>query len=227
MDQLVEQGKEAVPVVVPLLQDRDEGVRWAAIKVLSEIGGEAAILPLLDQLDQGRNVADVVSALKMLTGQDFGSRGMAWREWLLQAKAGAGTAAGSNHDLVRRAVRDLPATVSEDGQEFVVTLNLPGRRTQSIRVDFSARDADGHFMVQLTTPCGAAKPEHYESVLKLNMSLAYGAVALALVEDTLCFALVATHCRATLQPDALAKSLVSLAQHGDALEKRLGQPDTY
>lgn len=229
MDALVAQGRDAVPLVLPLLQDRDEGVRWSAVKVLAEIGGDEVLLPLVDLIDQNRNVSDAVGALKTLTGQDFGSRGAAWREWLVTAKSGGGAAAGilSDKDLVGKAVEGLPATVAADGRDYVVTISLPGRRTQVIRLDFSAQDADGQAMVHMATPCGVASAEHYEAVLKLNMSIPYGAVALARLDESLCFAMVATHHRATLHPEALAKSILSLAGQGDALEARFGRKDTY
>ena len=133
----------------------------------------------------------------------------------------------SDKDLVGTAIKGLAATMSGGGQEYAVSVTLPDRRAQHIRIDFSGKDTDGNPVVQLTTPCGAALPEHYEEVLKLNMSIPYGAIGLAMLDDTLCFALFHTHLRATVHPEDLAKSIMCLAHHGDSLEQKLSPTDSY
>lgn len=230
MDALIEKGGTVATTIVPLLQDRDEGIRWAVIRILAEIGDEGVIPPLLALLDQSRNVSEVIRALQAITGQDLGDKAIAWREWMVQKQTGNGSIpAGflSDKDLVVAAIKDLPVTMSGDGQEYAVGVSLPNQRTQNIRIDFSGRDADGQPVVQLTTPCGPAVPEQYEAVLKLNLSIPYGAIGLALLDDTLCFALVHTHLRATAHPEDLAKSIMCLAHHGDSLERKLSPTDNY
>ncbi len=229
MDALIEKGGEAAAAVVPLLQDRDEGIRWAAIRVLSEIGDEGALPALINLLDQARNVSEVIQALQTITGQDLGDKAIAWREWMLQKQAAGGLSKGllSDKDLMAAAIKGLPITMSGEGQEYVVSVSLPDRRNQNVRIDFSSKDSDGQAVVQLTTPCGPAVPEQYEAVLKLNMGIPYGAIGLALLDDALCFALVHTHLRATIHPEELAKSIMCLARHGDSLERTLSQADNF
>ena len=89
MDALIEKGSEVAPAVVPLLQDRDEGIRWAVIRILAEIGDEGVLPPLINMLDQSKNVPEVVRSLQTITGQDLGDKATAWREWALQ-KQGEG-----------------------------------------------------------------------------------------------------------------------------------------
>lgn len=226
MDEVIASGRDSLARVLPLLQDRDEGIRWAATRILAEIGDESAVLPLVTLLEQSRNTADVVQALKSITGQDLGDKPVAWREWAL-GSAGCGTGLLSDHELVAAALQGLPATSEGSGQEFVVSVTLPERRAQHIRIDFTAKDAEGNAVVQLTTPCGKASHEHYEAALKTNMSISYGAIGLALLDDELCFALTATHLRATIHPASLAKSIMSLARHGDAQERILSPSDAF
>ncbi|MEI6564948.1 MAG: HEAT repeat domain-containing protein [bacterium] len=230
MDALIEKGNEVATAVVPLLQDRDEGIRWAAIRILAEIGDEGVILPLVSLLDQSRNVPEVIRALQTITGQNLGDKAIAWREWALQKQTGNGSLpAGllSDKDLMAAAIKDLQVTMSGEDQEYVVSVPLPDRRTQNIRIDFSGMDTDGQPVVQLTTPCGPAVAEEYEAVLKLNMTIPYGAIGLALLDDTLYFALIHTHLRATVHPEDIAKAIMCLARHGDSLERALSPKDTY
>lgn len=229
MDALIEQGAASAAAVVPLLQDRDEGIRWAAIRILAEIGDASAFPPLVDLLDQSRNVSEVVRALQAITGQDLGDEAAAWRAWALQNQEGGGHVPGilANKDLMAMAIRNLPVTMSGEGHEYVVSVALPDRRTHAIRIDFSGRDTEGEPVVQLTTPCGPAVAEQYEAFLKLNMTITYGAVGLAMLDDTLYFALVHTHLRATVRPEDIAKSIMCLATHGDSLERTLSPKDSF
>jgi len=230
MDALIEKGREISSDIVPLLQDRDEGIRWAAIRILAEIGNEDVILPLIHLMEQSKNVSEVIRSLQTITGQNFGDKTAAWRKWATQKKLEKGGLPAellSDKELMAAAIKDLLVTITGEGQEYVVSVPLPDRRNQNIRIDFSIKDADGHPGVQLTTPCGPAVPEQYEEVLKLNMSIPYGAIGLAMLDDTLFFALVHTHLRATVHPEDIAKSIMCLARHGDALEKTLSPKDNF
>ena len=230
MDALIERGGEVTPSVIPLLQDRDEGIRWAAIRILGEIGDIDVLPPLLNLLEQSKNISDVIRALQTITGQDLGDKATAWREWVLQKQTRPECLPPgllSDKDLLTAAIKDLPVAMSGEGQEFVASVSLPDRRKQDIRIDFSSKDTDGQPVVQLTTPCGPAVAEQYEAVLKLNMSIPYGAIGLAMLDDMLCFALVHTHLRATVHPEDIAKSIMCLARHGDQLEQSLSPTDGF
>src|SRR5215813_1387166 len=45
--QIAEQGTGGIPRIAPYLEDRDEEVRWEAVKAISEIGTRHAIDPLI------------------------------------------------------------------------------------------------------------------------------------------------------------------------------------
>ncbi len=230
MDALIEKGHEASVDVIPLLQDRDEGIRWAAIRVLAEIGNEDAVLPLIHLMEQSKNLSEVIRALQSITGQNLGDKVAAWRKWATQAKLkNANFFSGilADKDLVEAAIKDLVVTVSGEDQEYVVSVPLPERRNQNIRIDFSIKDTEGNPVVQLTTPCGLAVADQYEEVLKLNMSIPYGAIGLAMLDDKLFFALVHTHLRATVHPEDISKSIMCLARHGDSLERGLSSQDNF
>jgi len=230
IDAVVEKGRAMVEAITPLLQDRNEAVCWSAIRLLSDIGDDRAIGPLIDLLEQRRSMADAANALRAITGQDLGEDARTWKEWLMQspeARQAGGHAFLSDEALVTAATRKLTATLSGSGQEFVVTVSLPDGRSQQVQVSFGLKDTSGHPIVQLTTPCGAADPRRYETALKLNMSIPYGAIALASLEDALCFAMVDSYQRATVHPEDLAESILSLAQHGDSVEKMLTGADTF
>ncbi len=222
----------AVDAVIPLLQDRNEGVRWSAIRILGELRDDRAITPLIALLDQGKNVSDAHRALCEITGQDCGETSKAWRLWVAQNSE---LPAADEHklcpltdaELVARAAAELPIETTGEGHSYALSVSLPEGRSQQVWVDFSQKDPDGNTLVQLCTPCGKIDPARYESVLKLNMSLPYGAIAIAEVDSTLCFVVVDTYLRVTAHPEDIANSVMSLAHHGDSIEALISDEDRW
>ena len=226
----IDEGEGCIETVLPLLHDRSEAVRWSAIRILTEVGNERAIGPLVGVLERGKNTVDTHNALCTISGEDFGNDVKAWRQWLLadpDLRASATDGVLSNAALVTAAIEGLPVTASGEGDAYALTVTLPEGRTQQVWVDFSKRDNDDHPMVQLCTPCGDAEAPRYEWALKLNMAIPYGAIALAELDGKQCFAMIDNHLRATCDPEDLATSLMCLAEQGDAIEKALAHEDRY
>jgi hypothetical protein len=226
----MDEGEGCIETVLPLLHDRSEAVRWSAIRILTEVGNDRAIGPLVGVLERGKNVTDVLNALCTISGKDFGADAKAWRTWLLDdpdLRATATDGILSDDSLLAAAVEGLPVSVSGGGQEYALTVSLPENRSQQVWIDFSQKDGDDQAMVQLCTPCGDADPDRYAWALKMNMSIPYGAIGLAELDGAHCFAMVDTYLRATCDPEDLAKSVMSLAEQGDAIEKILTHEDRY
>ena len=221
IDAIVDAGEAATGDVLPLLQDRNESVRWSAIKILSEIGDTQAVAPLIALVEQSKNATDAVNALRAITGQGLGNDPAEWRNWLMQdplLRSSTGTGLLSDEELVVAATRDLPATVTSEGQEYWVAVSLPNGRSQQVWIDFSRKDPSGRPLVQLCAACGKADPERYEAALKLNMSIPFGAIAIAATDETPCFAIVDSYLRSIVHPEDIAESIMSLAVNGGSIE---------
>jgi len=230
IDAAVNRGDTAVDCVVPLLQDRNEGVRWSAIRILAEIGDERAVGALIALLDQSKNATDAVNALRTITGEDFGEDAAEWRRWAARDPEIRNAAAGpmlSDEELVERATRELPVTVTGRTPAYVADVSLPDGRSQRVWIDFSRTDPQDRPLVQLCTPCGKADSGQYETALTLNMSIPFGALALATLDDTLCFAVVDAYLREIVHPEDIAESLMSLAANGDSVEASLSKDDRF
>jgi hypothetical protein len=230
LDAVACEGATVIPELLPLLQDRSEGVRWSTITLLSEIGDNRAVGALIALLEQSKNVTDVANALRSITGQDFGASPEAWRRWAVETadiRNVAGANILSDEDLILAATRDLPAVVTGANSEYGANVTLPDGRTQQVWIDLSQQDSSDRPLVQLSTPCGQADEKLYESALKLNMSIPHGAIALAELDGALCFAMANSHLRETVHPEDIAESILSLAKHGDSLEQSLSGEDRY
>ncbi len=227
---VAERGGELLDEVLPLLQDRHEGVRWSATRILAEVGDERAIGPLVSLLEQGRNMSDAAHALHEITGMAFGDDASEWRRWMMQEPSIRNRGTGgilSDAELMEAAVREMPVHLSGQSPEFLVKVSLPDGRSQEIWVDFSHRTDDGRALVQLVSPCGEAAPAHYEAALIRNMTIPYGALAIASLDDRRCFVVVNSHLRETVHPQDIAESIMSLARHGDTVEQSLSPKDQY
>jgi hypothetical protein len=146
--ELSETGEAKIDEITPLLQDRHEGVRWSAIRILSEIADLRAVGPLLSLLEQEKNVSDVALALESITGQTFGDDLLAWKQWAMQTSDCPTESIPnllSDAELIAAATEDLPVTVSGSGLEFSVSVKLDEGRSQQIWVDFSHQDCETEY----------------------------------------------------------------------------------
>ncbi len=228
----INEGEALIDTLLVLLQDRNEGVRWSAIRILSETGDNRAVGPLIALLEQSRNTIDVARALRAITGEEeLGDDAQEWRSWAMQDPQTRNSAGGdllSDDELLEAAIRDLPVSVQrgEDGVHLL-RVSLPEERSQQLWIDFTQVDPEGQAIVQLSTPCGLADAGRYESALKRNMSIPYGAIALGTLDGILHFVMVDSYLRQTAHPADIAESIMSLAAHGDAVERSLSEEDRH
>lgn len=231
IDEAISLGEEAVEPAIELLHDRNEATRWSAIKILSEIGDQRAAPALIALLERGKSAIEAGNALRVITGQDLGDDADSWRAWAA-AEPTADTIIPeqielSDDALIRAATHGLNVAIASRGDRHTVEVLLPDKRKQRVCVDFSATDSEGAALVRLYTPCAKASADKYEWALKNNMNLSYGAIGLARIEGEYWFTMVNTHLRATVHPEALAKSILTLARKGDTVERLLSGEDKY
>lgn len=80
--QLVMLGEEAVNPLCEALNHRIPAVRWAAANCLRQIGSAQAVANLIAALSDPEVTGVAADALKVITGQDFGTDQKAWMNWL-------------------------------------------------------------------------------------------------------------------------------------------------
>ena len=171
IDAAIDAGKASIEPLIQLLNDRNESVRWSAVRILSEVGDERAVGPLIALLERDKNVTEAANALRSITSQDFGEDPHAWRKWASGATkldVSMSSHTMSDADLMTAATRDLPVVVHNGDRQYSIDVTLPGGRSQQVWVDFSRNDTSGQPIVQLCTPCGNANSRRYEWALKLN-----------------------------------------------------------
>ena len=195
-----------------LLNERNDALRWCALRILAEIGDERAVKPLQDLIARKQNVVEANDVLRQIMGESETSG---------EDQRQRDDSVMTDEELLQAAVRDIPAKVSGSAPCFAVEVSLADGRSQDVYVDFSRVDPEGRPIVYLCTACGAVDAAKFEWALKLNMIIPYGAIGIAKVEDDNCFAMVNTYLRETANPREIGFSVMTLASEGDSIEKAL------
>lgn len=214
----------AVGPLLECLDSTNESVVWAAVESLGELRAAEAARPLVDLLSRRRLVVDICEALTRITGQDFGADVKRWREWL--QKRDGGKAAGLNvAECIQRTAEYLGAQPSGSGDSYRFKLALPDGRAQKVAVFFGRKDDLGDELVVIYSECGPAEAKHYEAVLRKNLTIPAGALAIRDVGGKPNFVMVDTMLAAIVTPGALAKRIENIARRADTIERVLTRGD--
>lgn len=214
----------AVQPLLECLDSTNESVAWAAVESLGEMRAGEAVAPLVEMLARGRLVLDVCEALTRITGQDFGADIAEWRRWM--AKGIGDTTPGLDvAECIRRTAEYLGTRPMGSGDSYRFKLDLEDGRTQKVAVYFGRRDDQGESLVVIYSECGPANPKYYEAVLRKNLSIPAGALAIRDIGKQPCFVMVGTMLAALVTPSLLAKRIENIARRADSIERVLTQSD--
>ncbi|MBI4577943.1 MAG: hypothetical protein HY722_16905 [Planctomycetes bacterium] len=111
----------------------------------------------------------------------------------------------------------------KDGYRFEVKL-VDGRK-QGVYVREGRKDFEGEELIVVYTVCGTANPKNYENALRLNARISYGAVAIYDIDGKPCFVMTDSILAKNVSSAALRKSVLTLADKGDWLEKQISSED--
>jgi serine/threonine-protein kinase len=112
------------------------------------------------------------------------------------------------------------------GEKFCVEVRLPEGRRQTVFIEPSAHPAADRLLL-LYSQCGDARPEYFERGLRLNAQVAHGGLAIRDIAGTPQFVMIDTYPRATVDAEAIRRSVLELASQADAVERLLSGVDRY
>lgn len=104
-----------------------------------------------------------------------------------------------------------------DGERCIADVSLPDGRRQTVYVETS-RHAVSDRLLQIYSLCCPADERFHREALKLNSSIAHGAVALREIDGRDYFVTLNNYPRGTVDPDEIRRSVLELAAHADAME---------
>jgi len=229
-------GQKAVgPLIDALSAESQEGARWAIIKCLGDLRAREAagsLIPLLESSDYSTAAHE---ALVGIAGQDLGPAPESWKRWLeateaAAPKAGPGTEklAGiiGPERLMELALIDAEATYRKTGEDaYRVELSLEEGKRQDVSVAFGLKDHEGSPIVIVYSDCGPARPEHYETALRLNLKMPYGALAIRDRGGVPYLVMFNTLLHEALSPLELCKSITTVGERAERVHEELSGLD--
>lgn len=115
-------------------------------------------------------------------------------------------------------------TWTREGKQYVLTVDLPDARRQTVIVEPSDHKASERLLVIYSTCCDA-DPNYFEQALKLNSELAHGGLGLRVIDGVQKFVMTNAYPRATADVEEVRESVKEIAEHADAVEKLLTGED--
>ena len=155
-------------------------------------------------------------ALAAITGADFGADAARRRQWV------ANPGQPGRQNLTAECCTGEPLGVEPTGSGNLsgFRLSLPDGPPSKGGHLPDPVDATTTRMVMIYTECGPADPKYYEAVLRKNMSLPAGALALRDMDDQPNFVMVDAMRVATVTPSGLAKRIENRSRHADLVKNR-------
>jgi len=128
-------------------------------------------------------------------------------------------------NIINEIFKDTLITSAEIPDGFELVIPLPGERKKKVFVTFGRQDSEEEEIFQIFTICCEASTSLYEFALRMNMELDYGALALKEMYGDDFFVIVDTQLVRTAQPVEIEKSVITLAEIGDDIERILTGKD--
>ncbi len=117
-------------------------------------------------------------------------------------------------------------TWKRNGQKYILEVKQTGKRKQTVFIEPSEHQMHERLLLIYSTCCDA-QPEYYEEALRLNAEISHGAISIREVNGETKFVMVDTFPRSTVDAEDIQKSVMSVAQYADEIEKHLTGDDLH
>jgi eukaryotic-like serine/threonine-protein kinase len=128
--------------------------------------------------------------------------------------------------LIEAFKHNQSVTWQRNGEQYVLTVCLPGERCQTVFIEQSDHEVNNRLLLFYSVCCHA-EPEYYEQALRLNSQMAHGSLALREIDGHPHFVVVDTYPRATVDPEEVRRSVLDIAHNADHVEQLLTGQDLH
>lgn len=129
-------------------------------------------------------------------------------------------------ELAQACIRKGKRTVKQDGDGFLVRVQMKGERTQDVRID-RYKEPDTREMIRVSTACGEADAESIAWAIRSNHKFLYCAFCVE-ERDGRDYLTIVSNFDPELATPALVKNAVKeIAYYGDWLEHKLSGEDNF
>lgn len=137
------------------------------------------------------------------------------------------TSAADPKGLVRTVTQSSGWSLSENGEHWQIVVPIGSLRKQTVVVDFSAKDPDGHGLISYTSTCGPANESTAMALLRYNMQMVHGAFALQSTPAGEMIVVQANQLAETADALEVTRLITAVAWQADKAEETLGGSDQH
>ncbi|MFC1736007.1 hypothetical protein ACFL1X_07805 [Candidatus Hydrogenedentota bacterium] len=134
----------------------------------------------------------------------------------------------SDDDLIQAAIQGMDVEISGGEGNHTLVISPSEGRKQRLYVKFGIPDHTGVSQVAVFSLCSQDDPKLHKWALETNAKLSYGALAVRDFGDgKKKLVLMDSLLRSDLAPEALRKSIVTVAKNADWIEKHVSLEDAF
>lgn len=130
-------------------------------------------------------------------------------------------------ELVNDAIKKSNITSEVKGGGYVLTVPVPGDRTQKVRVAFEVSEYEHAPMVVVETTCGKASTDAFHWALRENRHMCLGAIAVDMIGGSEFFVLTENLLENEVTAKKLFRAVTYVARTGDKFEFKLTGQDVF
>lgn len=129
--------------------------------------------------------------------------------------------------LVRTVAQSAGWQVQESGEVWHVTVPLGSLRKQTVTVDFSGQDEEGHRLLSFSSICGPASEKNAMILLRFNIKMVHGAFAVKKLDSGEVVVVQANQLAETADVLEITRIITAIAWQADRVEEKLGGLDQF
>jgi len=130
--------------------------------------------------------------------------------------------------LVRTVLQTIQgARVEEQGDVWQAAIPLGALRKQTVTIDFSRRDEEGHAIIAYSATCGPATPQNALLLLRFNEKMVHGAFAVSSTPSGDMVVVQANQLADTADPLEITRLVTAVAWQADRAEEKLTGGDQH
>jgi serine/threonine-protein kinase len=129
--------------------------------------------------------------------------------------------------LLDEALAQTSIRVEGRGERFTAHVPLASGRSQTVIVESCAAEAFAERVVKIFSICGPASEAYFRHALELNAKIPHGAIAIETINGKPHFVMGNSYPRATCDPEEIRRSVITIANHADDVERLLTAGDRY
>ena len=129
-------------------------------------------------------------------------------------------------ELAQACIRKGKRAVKQDGDGFLVRVQMKGERTQDVRID-RYKEPDTREMIRVSTSCGAADAASIAWAIRNNHKFLYCAFCVEVRDGRDHLTIVSNFDPELVTPELVKNAVKEIAYYGDWLENKITGEDKF